>query len=151
MITSRIAQVGTTSGITLRSTSRSILNHCAPHSSYGVPLQKLILSSVSNSIVRGLRTSSSSKVHPDNLAPEFSDNILPVSHTTFCVMPNVCLLCVCVFFFWQNCNGFFDRYIAFRWFSPDILDRYFGTIFEIILHHLCSPCDGVIHRSYVET
>jgi len=102
MITSRIAQVGTTSGITLRSTSRSILNHCAPHSSYGVPLQKLILSSVSNSIVRGLRTSSSSKVHPDNLAPEFSDNILPVSHTTFCVMPNVCLLCVCVCVFFYR-------------------------------------------------
>jgi len=39
------------------------------------------LSSVSNSIVRGLRTSSSSKVHPDNLAPEFSDNILPTSWT----------------------------------------------------------------------
>jgi hypothetical protein len=90
MITSRIAQVGSTTSRTLRSTSRSILKHCVPHSSYGLSLQKLILSSVSNSIVRGLRTSSPSKVHPDNLAPEFSDNILPVSHTTFCAMPNVC-------------------------------------------------------------
>jgi hypothetical protein len=60
----------------------SISNYYAPQSNQPLSFQKLVLTACSNSSIRGLRTSSPSKAHPDNLAPEHVDNILPVSIST---------------------------------------------------------------------
>lgn len=74
MIAARIALYAS------RRSAGSVSNYYTSQSNQGLSFQKIVLTACSNSSIRGLRTSSPSKAHPDNLAPEHVDNILPVSH-----------------------------------------------------------------------